>query len=98
MKDAKISHNWGANTITKQGTCTIKTIHVTQILGVQTKRPKVLVCYDFHSKIFDEEEDMIFGTKLDLFSIGTILVHTQIELIKPYIKYWDNRIGTNNTC
>jgi hypothetical protein len=82
LKDAKISHDWGTNTVTKQGTCTIRTIHVTKILGVQTKRPKVLlVCYDFHPKIFDEEEDMMFGTKLDLFSIGTILVPTQIELI-----------------
>jgi hypothetical protein len=39
------------------------------------------VCYDFHSRTFDEEEDMMFGTKLDLFSIGTIVIPTQIELI-----------------
>ncbi len=81
MRDAKVSHNWVTNIVTKQGKCTIRTIHVTKILGVQTKRPKVLVCYDFHSRIYDEKEDMMFGTKLDLFSIGTIVVPTQIELI-----------------
>ncbi len=32
------------------------------------------ICYDFHSGIFDEEEDLMFVTKLGLFSIGTIVV------------------------
>ncbi len=26
------------------------------------------MCYDFHSRIFDEKEDMMFTTELDLFS------------------------------
>ncbi len=36
---------------------TIRTIHVTKKLGVQTKRLEVLVCYDFHSGIFNDEKD-----------------------------------------
>jgi hypothetical protein len=79
LKDAKVSHNWGTNTITMQGIGTIRTILVTKKLGGQTKRPKVLMCYDFHFGICDEEEDMMFVTKLNLFSIGTIVVLTQIE-------------------
>ncbi len=39
FKDVKVSHDWGTNTITIHGTCTIRTILVTKKLGVQTKRP-----------------------------------------------------------
>jgi hypothetical protein len=68
LKDAKVSQNSGTNIVIIQGTCIIITIHVTKKLSVQTKRPKILMCYDFHSGIFDDEEDMMFTTKLDLFS------------------------------
>jgi hypothetical protein len=68
LRDAKISHDWGTNTITIQGTSIMRTILVTNKLGVSTKRPKVLVCYDSHSKIFNEKEDVMFATDLDLFS------------------------------
>jgi hypothetical protein len=81
LKDAKVSHNWGTNTITIQGTSTLKTILVTKKLYVQTKRPKVLVCYNFHFGISNEKEDMMFATKLDLFSIGTIVVPTHTKPI-----------------
>jgi hypothetical protein len=37
----------------------IRTIHVIKKLGAPTKHPKVLVCYDFHYGIFDEEEDLM---------------------------------------
>jgi hypothetical protein len=74
----------GTNTITIHGTTTVKTIPITKKLGAQTKRPKVLVCYDFHSTILDEKEDVMFATKLDLFSIGTIEVSTHTKLVsKP---------------
>ncbi len=46
-----------------QGVRTIKTIIVTKKLGAPTKCPKVLVCYDFHSGISNEEEDLMFVTK-----------------------------------
>jgi hypothetical protein len=79
LRDARVSHNWGTNIVTIQGSDIIRTILVTKKLGVQTKRPKVLVCYDSHFGIFDEEEDVMFATKLDLFSIGTTIVPTHIE-------------------
>ncbi len=81
LRDAKISHLWGTNTITLQGTSTIRTILVTKKHSVQTKWPKVLICHDFHSRILDEEEDVMFVTKLDMFSIGTIEVPTHTKLI-----------------
>jgi hypothetical protein len=67
LKDAKVSHDWGTNIVTIQGIGIIKTIHITKKLGVQTKRPKVLVCYDFHYRIFNEKEDVMFATKLTWF-------------------------------
>jgi hypothetical protein len=30
-------------------------------LGVQTHQLEVLVCYDFHSRIFDEEDDLMLA-------------------------------------
>jgi hypothetical protein len=38
------------------------------------------VCYDFHSRIFNEEEDMMFVIELDLFSIWTMIILTHISL------------------
>jgi hypothetical protein len=53
-------------------------------------KPKVLlVCYDFDFGISYEEEDVMFATKLDLFSIGTIEVPTHIELISKLIYILD---------
>jgi hypothetical protein len=84
LRDAKVSHDCGTDNIIIQGTSTVKTMPITKKLGAQTKRPNVLVCYDFHFKILDEKEDVMFATKLDLFSIGTIKVPTHIKLIsKP---------------
>ncbi len=72
-----MSHHWGNNIITIQGNNTIKTIFVTKKLGAPTKHPRILICYDFHFKIF-EKEDFMFATKPRLFSIGTIVVLTSI--------------------
>jgi hypothetical protein len=57
-------HDLGNNIIIIQGTGTIRIIHVTKKLGAPTKCPKVLICYDFHSRIYDKEEDLMFATKL----------------------------------
>jgi hypothetical protein len=83
LKDANVSHDWGTNTIIIKGIGTIKTIPITKKFGIQTKRPKILVCYDVHFRIFDDEEDVMFATELDLFSIGTIAIPTHI---KPILK------------
>jgi hypothetical protein len=81
LRDAKISHNLGTNIVTIQRTSTMRTILVTKKLNVESKRPKVLVCYDFHSETFNEKEDMMFPIKLDLFLIGTIAISTHIKLV-----------------
>ncbi len=56
-------HDRGNNTITIQGANTIRTIPITKKLGAQTKCTKVLVCYDFHFGISNEEEDLMFATE-----------------------------------
>ncbi len=43
----------------------------------------MLICYDFHSRIFDKEEDLMFATKPRLFSIRTIVVLTSICSNQP---------------
>jgi len=43
----------------------------------------VLVFYDYHFGISDEEEDLMFTTKSRLFSIGTIVVLTLIWSDQP---------------
>jgi hypothetical protein len=63
----------------------VRTIPITTKLGAQTKRLKILVCYDFHFEISDEEEDVMFVTKLDLFLIGTIEVLIHIELVSKLV-------------
>jgi hypothetical protein len=63
LRDVKMSHDWGNNTITIQGIGIIRTIHVTKKFITLTKHLKVLVCYDFHFGMFDEEEDLMFATE-----------------------------------
>ncbi len=79
LRNVKMSHDWGNNTITIQGASTFKTI-----LGAPTKCPKILVCYDFHYGICDKKEDLMFAIKPRLFSIGTIVVPTSI---------WSNQLA-----
>jgi hypothetical protein len=83
LRDVKVFHDWGNNTITIQGVNIVKTIPVTKKLGAPTKRLEILVCYDFHFGIFDEEKDLMFDIELGVFSIGTIVVPTSV---------WSNRL------
>jgi len=41
-------------------------------LGIETRRPQILVCYDLMQGLTYEEEDLIFETEPELLSIGTI--------------------------
>ncbi len=70
----------------------MRTILVTKKLGVQTKKLKVLICYEFHSGIYDEDEDMMFAIELDLFSIGTIAIPTHTKLVSKLNCILDLRI------
>jgi len=80
LRDAKMFHDWGNNTITIQGMGTIRTIFVTKKLKTPTKHPKMLICYDFHSRIFDQEKDLMFASEPGLFLIKTIVVLTLVKI------------------
>jgi hypothetical protein len=60
LRDVKVAHDWGSNTITIQGNGTVTTIIVTKHLGGEVRRPKVLLCYNYYNGILNEEEDVIF--------------------------------------
>jgi hypothetical protein len=51
------------------------------------------MCYDFHFGISNEKEDVLFAIKLDLFSIGTIVVPIRIEPIFKIIYILDFNIA-----
>ncbi len=51
---------------------------ITKKPGAPTEHLEMLICYDFHSRISDKEEDLMFATKPRLFSIGTIVVPTLV--------------------
>jgi hypothetical protein len=76
-------HDWRNNINTIQGTNIVRTTPITKKLGTPTKCPKVLICYNFHSGIYDEKEDLMFATKPRLFSIGTIAIPTSIWSHQP---------------
>jgi hypothetical protein len=73
-QNVKVTLDWGNNVITIQGNGTIKIILVNKKLGEETRRPQVLVYYDLMEGLIDEEEVLIFETKPELFSIGTITI------------------------
>jgi len=72
VKDVKVAHDWGSKIVTIQRNGTVRTITITKHLGGEVRKPKVLLCYNYQNGITDEEEDIIFVIKLELFSIGTI--------------------------
>jgi len=55
-----------------------KTISIIKKLGAKIKRPQMLVYYDLMEGLTDEEEDLIFETKPELFSINTIIILDEI--------------------
>jgi hypothetical protein len=79
LRDAKLSHDWGNNIIIIQGMGTIRIIPIAKKLGTPIKHPKVLVCYDFHYGIFNEEKDFTFAIEPRLISIGPIYVPTLVK-------------------
>ncbi len=84
LRNVKISHNYETNIVTIQGIGVVRIVPITKKLSIQTKWPEVLVYYDFHSKISDDEEDVIFATKSNMFSIRTIAIPIHIEHVpKP---------------
>ncbi len=70
LRDAKVAHDWGSNTITIQGNGIVKIITITKHLRSELRKQEVLFYYDYQNDITNEEEDIIFVTKPKLFSIG----------------------------
>jgi hypothetical protein len=68
LRDVKMAHDWGNNTITIQQNGTVKTITITKHLGGEVRRPKMLLCYDYQNGITNEEKDIIFAIEPKLFS------------------------------
>jgi len=46
LKDVKVAHDWGSNTVTIQGNGIIQTIIITKHLQNEVRKPKVLLCYN----------------------------------------------------
>ncbi len=63
LKDANVAYDRGSNFVTIQGNGTVRTITVTKHLGGKVRRLEVLLCYDYHNGIIDEEQDIIFAIK-----------------------------------
>ncbi len=96
LKDVKVAHDWGSNIVTFQGNGTIKIITVNKHLGGEARRPKVLLCYDYQNGITNEEEDIIFAIKPELFPIGTINLFKTIQYVKTtYVEIMDINVKTN---
>jgi hypothetical protein len=82
LRDVKVAHDWGSNIVVIQRNGTVLTIIITKHLGSEVRRPYMLLCYNYQNGITDEEEDIIFATKLKLFSIGTISLPEIIQSMK----------------
>jgi len=82
LRDVKVAHDWGNNIITIQGNGIVSTIIVTKHLGGEVRKPEVLLCYDYQNDITNEEEYIVFATKLELFSIGKINLPKTIQSMK----------------
>jgi hypothetical protein len=96
LRDAKVAHDWGSNTITIQGNGTIKTITVTKHLGDEVRRLEVLLCYDYQNGIAYREENIIFVIELALLSIGTISLPETIQSVKTTnVEIMDTSVQTN---
>jgi hypothetical protein len=79
----KNAHDWGRKTITIQGNGIVITITITKHLGGEVRRPKMLLCYNYQNGITNEKIYIIFATKPELFSIGTISLLKIIQFVKP---------------
>jgi len=51
-------------------------------LGGEVRKVELLLCYNNHSGIIDEEKDIIFATQLELFSIRIISLPKTISSMK----------------
>ncbi len=96
LRDAKMAHDWGSNTITIQGNVIVRTIIVTKLLGGEIRKVDVLLCYNYQNGITNEEEDIIFVIQPKLFSIGIINLSKTIQSMKTTdVEIMDTYVKTN---
>jgi len=62
LKDVKVAHDWGSDTITLQGNGIIRTIIITKHLGGEVRKVELLLCYNYQNGITNEEKNIIFAT------------------------------------
>jgi hypothetical protein len=92
-----MAHDWGSNIVTIQGNGTIITITITKHLEGEVRKPKVLLCYNYQNGITNEKKDIIFATKLELFSIRTISLPKTIQSMKTIdMKIMNTNVKTSN--
>jgi hypothetical protein len=72
FKNAKVTHDWGNNVIIVQGNETIRTISINRKLGVKTRRPQVLICYDLMERLTNEKEDIILRQNQNYFQLAQL--------------------------
>jgi len=62
----------------------------------EARKPELLLCYDYHNGITDEEEDIIFVIEPKLFSIGIINLLDTIQFVKiTYVGIMDIDVNTS---
>ncbi len=77
LHNPHVTHDWGNNLITIESNGMVQTIVVTKHSDSNTKYLEVLLCYDMMEGVTNEEEEILFATKSNLFTLGTI---TLLEL------------------
>jgi hypothetical protein len=98
LRDVRVAHDWGNNTVTIQGNGIVKTIIVTKCLGGEVRRPNMLLCYDYQNDIVDEEENIVFALEPELFLIGTINLPKMIQYVETTnVVIMDTSDKTNNS-
>ncbi len=72
LSNACVIQDWGNNLIVIEGNCTMRTITTTKHLDNNTKCLKVLLCYNIMEGVTNEEKEVLFAIKLNLFTLATI--------------------------
>jgi hypothetical protein len=92
LRDGKVAHDWGSNTVTIQGKGTIRTNTITKHLGGE-----LLLWYNYLNGITDEKKDIIFAIEPKLFSIRTINLPKTIQFMKTTdVEIMDTNVKTIN--
>ncbi len=72
--------------VTTEGNGTINTIFILKYLNGNIRRPQTVVNYNFMEGVINEEEEILFLSKPNLFSIGMIILFDQM-VAKPQIQF-----------